>query len=45
MYLISTEGCINAGVHLLRVETTGEIWPSMKNVGSGMSVKTYLIYF
>ena len=39
MYLISTKGYINAGVHLLRVETTGEIWPSMKDVGNGMGVK------
>ena len=39
MYLISDEGYINAGVHFLRVQKTGEIWPSMKNVGSGMGVK------
>ena len=39
MYLISDEGNINAGVHFLRVQKTGEIWPSMKNVGSGMGVK------
>ena len=24
---------------------TGEIWPSMKDVGIAVSVKTYLIYF
>ena len=39
MYLISDEGYINAGVHFLRVQKTGEIWPSMKNVGSGIGVK------
>ena len=39
MYLISAEGYINAGVHSLRVQKTGEIWPSMKDVGSGMGVK------
>ena len=39
MYLISAEGYLNAGVHLLRVQKTGEIWPSMKDVGSGMGVK------
>ena len=38
-YLIPAEGYINAGVHFLRVQKTGEIWPSMKNVGSGMGVK------
>ena len=40
MYLISAEGYINAGVHSLRVQKTGEIWPSMKDVGSGMGVKS-----
>ena len=39
MYLISAEGYINAGVHSLRVQKTGEIWPSMKDVGIGMGVK------
>ena len=39
MYLISAEGYINAGVYSLRVQKTGEIWPSMKDVGSGMGVK------
>ena len=39
MYLISAEGYLNAGLHLLRVQKTGEIWPSMKDVGSGMGVK------
>ena len=39
MYLISAEGYKNADVHFLKVRKTGEIWPSMKNSGSGMSVK------
>ena len=39
MYLISGEGYTNAEVHSLRVHKTGEIWPSMKDEGSGMSVK------
>ena len=38
-YLIPAEGYINAGVYFLRVQKTGEIWPSMKNVGSGIGVK------
>ena len=39
MYLISTEGYKNAGVHFLIIKTTGEIWPSMKDVGKVMGVK------
>ena len=39
MYLISAEGYKNGGVQFLRVRKTGEIWQSMKGVGSGMSVK------
>ena len=39
MYLISTEGCKNADVHILIIKKTGEIWPSMKGAGSGMGVK------
>ena len=39
MYLISTEGYKNAGVHFLRVNQTGEIWPSMKDLRKGLSVK------
>ena len=39
MYLISGEGYTNAGVFFLRVRKNGEIWPSMKDVGSGMGVK------
>ena len=39
MYLISAEGYKNAGVHFLIIKKTGEIWPSMKDVGCGMGVK------
>ena len=39
MYLISTEGYKKANVHHLIVHKIGEIWPSMKDVGSGMGVK------
>ena len=43
MYLISAEGYKNAGVHLLIIKKTGEIWPSIKDVGNGLGVKIYLI--
>ena len=39
MYLISVEGYINAGVRFLKIKKTGEIWPSMKDCGSGLGVK------
>ena len=39
MYLISAEGYENADVHFLKVRKTGDIWPSMKDVGNGMGVK------
>ena len=39
MYLISAEGYNNVDVHFLKVRKTGEIWPSMKDVGSGVGVK------
>ena len=39
MYLISTEGYTNAGVHFLKIRKTDEIWTSMKDVGSGMRIK------
>ena len=41
MYLISAEGYKNAKVDFLRITTTttSEIWVSMKDIGSGMSVK------
>ena len=43
MYLISAEGYKNANVEFLTIKPTSEIWVSMKDVGSGMGVKTYLI--
>ena len=43
MYLISAEGYENANVDFLTIKITSEIWVSMKDVGSGMGVKTYLI--
>ena len=39
IHLISAEGYINAGAHFLKVKKTGEIWPSMKDIGSGLGVK------
>ena len=39
MYLISAEEYKNENVHFLKVRKTGEIWPSIKGVGSGMGVK------
>ena len=39
MYLVSAEGYKNASVHFLKVKQTGEIWPSMKDIGSGLGVK------
>ena len=39
MYLISAEGYENAYVDFLTIKTTSEIWVSMKDVGSGISVK------
>ena len=39
MYVISAEGHKNADVHIFITKKTGEIWPSMKDVGSGMCVK------
>ena len=39
MYLIPAEGYKNADVHILRVQITGEFWPSIKGIGNGMGVK------
>ena len=39
MYLISPEGYINAGAHFLKLKKAGEIWSSMKDIGSGLGVK------
>ena len=43
MYLISAERYKNAGVHILIIRKTGEIWVSMKNVHNGLGVKTLQI--
>ena len=40
MYLISAEGYKNAKVGFLTIKTTNEIWVNMKDVGSGMDVKS-----
>ena len=42
MYLISAEGYKNAKVDFLTIKKTGEIWISMKDVGSGMGVKKHI---
>ena len=39
MYLISAEGYKNTEVDAKIVRKTGEIWVSMKDVGSGAGVK------
>ena len=39
MYQISAEGYKNANVYCLKIRKTGEIWPSMKDVGAGLGVK------
>ena len=39
MYLISAEGCRNAGVCIFKIRKTNEIWPSMKDSGKGLGVK------
>ena len=39
MYLISAEGYKSADVHILKIEKSGEIWVSMKNVNDGLGVK------
>ena len=39
MYLISSEGYKNANVEFLTIKKTGEIWVSMKDVGSSIGVK------
>ena len=42
-YLVSAEGYKNAEVDAKIVRKTGEIWLGMKDTGSGMDVKAYLI--
>ena len=39
MYLISVEGYKIVDVHILILKKIGEIWPSMRGVGSDMGVK------
>ena len=38
MDLISAKGYENAGVNLLKIEETDELWVSMKDVGVGLGV-------
>ena len=40
MYLISAEWYKNAGVNLLIIRKSNEIWVSMKNVHDGLGVKS-----
>ena len=40
MDLISAEGYKNAGVNVLKIEKTDELWISMKDVGVGLGVKS-----
>ena len=40
--VISAEGYKNAKVHFLKITKTGERWISIKDVGDGVAVKTYL---
>ena len=42
MYLI-VEGYKNAEVHILIIKETGEIWTSMKDIGSSMGVKKLVL--
>ena len=39
MYLISAKGYKNAGVHIIIIKKSGEIWVSMKNVHNDLGVK------
>ena len=39
MYLISAEGYKDAGVDLLRIKKTGEVWTKMKDVEDGLGVQ------
>ena len=39
-YKNGSEGYTNAGVNLLKVEETGKLWVSMKDVGVGLGVKS-----
>ena len=39
MYLVSAKGYKNSKVDFLTIKTTSEIWVSIKDVGSGISVQ------
>ena len=39
MSLISAGGYKNAGVHLLKIRKTDELWINMEDVGDGLGVK------
>ena len=39
MYLISAEGCKNAGVDLLIIKKTGEIWSKVEDIQDVLSVQ------
>ena len=39
MYLISSQRYINAGVNILKIRKTGELWISIKDIGDGLGVK------
>ena len=43
MYLISAERYKNANFDFLTIKPTSQIWVSMKDVRSGIVLKTYLI--
>ena len=38
IYLIPAQGYKNAGIKVLKIRETGEIWVSMKHVGDGLGV-------
>ena len=38
IYLVSTQGYNNTGVDVLKIRKTSKIWPSMKDIGSGVAV-------
>ena len=40
MSIISAEGYQNAGVSLLKIRKTDELWVSIKDVGDGLGVKS-----
>ena len=38
IYLVSTQGYNHTGVDVLKIRKTSKIWPSMKDIGSGLAV-------